>query len=124
MSHTVIVIIGGFFIFSQSMLLEAQVHAFLRAYLREHQEVNWLHHLTMARLVARGLRTGRSSLIQTGTEVERYTLSYLIPAILSRETLLLVVPEALQEKLLAQDLPNLQNWLNNDKKVVTKLGKF
>ena len=121
MSHTVIVIIGGFFIFPQSMLLEAQVHAFLRAYLREHREVNWLHHLTMARLVARGLRTGRSSLIQTGTEVERYTLSYLIPAILSRETLLLVVPEVLQEKLLTQDLPYLQNWLNNDKKVVTKI---
>ncbi|TVQ42137.1 MAG: ATP-dependent DNA helicase [Gloeocapsa sp. DLM2.Bin57] len=93
------------------MLLEVQVHALLKAYLREHRDIDWPHHLTIARLVARGLRIGRSSLIQTGTEVERYSLSYLIPALLTTENILLVVPEAWQVKLLEQDIPHLQNWL-------------
>ena len=93
------------------MLLESQVHGLLKAYLREHREINFPHHLTIARLVARALRLGRSSLIQTGTEVERYTLSYLIPILLSSEPVLLVVPEALQVQLVEQDIPHLQNWL-------------
>jgi len=100
------------------MLLEVQVHLLLKSYLRENREISWPHHLTMARLVARSLRTNTSSLIQTGTEVERYSLSYLIPALLTRETLLIVTPDSLQETILEKEIPQLQQWLNTTKRVI------
>ncbi|MFM8307475.1 MAG: ATP-dependent DNA helicase, partial [Microcystis aeruginosa] len=64
------------------VLLEATVHSSLRAFLREQGRFYWPHHLTMGRLVARALRLKRSSLIQTGTTLTRYCLSYLTPALL------------------------------------------
>ncbi|ELR96931.1 helicase C-terminal domain-containing protein [Gloeocapsa sp. PCC 73106] len=100
------------------MLLEVEVHTSLRAYLREHSEMNWPHYLTMARLIARTLRLGRSTLIQTGTEVKRYSISYLIPALLSREAVLLVLPEAWQQQYLEREIPQLQKWLKTDKTVI------
>lgn len=100
------------------MLLEVEVHTSLRTYLREHSEVNWPHHLTMARLIARTLRLGRSSMIQTGTEVGRYGLSYLIPALLNPEAVLLVLPESLQKQYLEREIPQLQEWLKTEKAIV------
>ncbi|MGA1476175.1 MAG: ATP-dependent DNA helicase, partial [Prochlorothrix sp.] len=48
-------------------MFEVEVHQQLRAFLREQAGSAWPHHLTMARLVARALRLGRSSLIHLGT---------------------------------------------------------
>ncbi|MEM9502471.1 MAG: ATP-dependent DNA helicase, partial [Cyanobacteria bacterium P01_E01_bin.43] len=66
-------------------MLEAKVHEQLRAFLRHHGNADWPHHLTMARLAARALRLGRSSLMQVGTSAlfqGHYRLSYLISLLL------------------------------------------
>ncbi|MFM7717220.1 MAG: ATP-dependent DNA helicase, partial [Microcystis sp.] len=76
------------------VLLEAAVHSSLRAFLREQGRFYWSHHLTMGRLVARALRLKRSSLIQTGTTLTRYCLSYLTPALLGDTPVLIVAPES------------------------------
>ncbi|MEO0888558.1 MAG: ATP-dependent DNA helicase, partial [Cyanobacteria bacterium J06648_10] len=63
-------------------MIETEVHQRLRSYLREQGHIQWPHHLTMARLVARALRVGRSALIQTDSLAAyqgTYRLSYLIP---------------------------------------------
>ena len=52
---------------SQYVVIEAQVHQHLRAFLRGNAtNPPGPHHLTMARLVARALRLGRSALLQVG----------------------------------------------------------
>ena len=50
-------------------MIEAEVHSSLRAFLKAHNNTDWPHHLTMARLIARALRLGRPALIQTGSSV-------------------------------------------------------
>ena len=103
-------------------MIEVEVHRQLRAFLREQGEPYWLHHLTMARLVARALRLGRSALIQTGAASGyhgHYRLSYLMPALIWQEPTLLVVPEALQQRLLMVEIPRLRQWINVDKPIRT-----
>lgn len=95
-------------------MIEAEVHQQLRAFLREQGEPHWPHHLTLARLVARALRLGRSALIQAGSNSGyhgRYRLSYLMSVLLWPEPAILVVPEAIRQKLLLVDLPRLRDWV-------------
>ncbi|YAI81938.1 MAG: helicase C-terminal domain-containing protein [cyanobacterium endosymbiont of Rhopalodia sterrenbergii] len=101
-------------------LLEAEVHASLRAFLRQQGLPLWDHHLTMARLISRGLRLGRSAIIQTGSTVSRYGCSYLMPALLSDRPVLLVASSTLQEKLLTGIIPKLQEWLQTDQVIHTE----
>ena len=73
----------------------------------------------MARLVARALRLGRPALIQTGTSVERYCLSYLTPALMVKEPVILVASVSIQQHLLQREIPQLQQWLKSDKEIRT-----
>jgi ATP-dependent DNA helicase DinG len=103
-------------------VIEVEVHRQLRAFLREQGEPYWLHHLTMARLVARALRVGRSALIQTGASSGyhgHYRLSYLMPALIWAEPTILVVPEALQQRLLMVEIPRLRQWISTHKPIRT-----
>ena len=95
-------------------MIETEVHQRLRAYLREQGHTQWPHHLTMARLVARALRVGRSALIQIDSLSAyqgTHRLSYLIPALLWPEPAILALPDRLLEPLLQQDIPDLQQRL-------------
>jgi ATP-dependent DNA helicase DinG len=103
-------------------VIEVEVHRQLRAFLRDQGEPYWLHHLTMARLVARALRIGRSALIQTGASSGyhgHYRLSYLMPALIWPEPTILVVPEALQQRLLMVEIPRLRQWISTHKPIRT-----
>ncbi len=103
-------------------MIETEVHQRLRAYLREQGHTQWPHHLTMARLVARALRVGRSALIQTDSLAAyqgSYRLSYLIPALLWPEPAVLALPDDLIETVLHKDIPNLQQRLPVIKAVQT-----
>ncbi|MGK7875013.1 MAG: helicase C-terminal domain-containing protein [Xenococcaceae cyanobacterium] len=99
------------------MLFEAEVHSSLLAFLREQGKLSWPHHLTMARLVARALRLGRPALIQTGSAMVRYCLSYLTPALLGHWPVLLVAPASVQQRLLQVEIPQLQQWLKTNKEI-------
>ena len=95
-------------------VIETEVHQRLRAYLREQGHAHWPHYLTMARLVARALRVGRSALMQTDSLAAyqgSYRLSYLIPALLWPEPAVLALPEHLLNQVIHQDIPNLQQRL-------------
>lgn len=95
-------------------MIEAEVHQQLRAFLREKGEPYWPHHLTMARLVSRALRLGRSALIQAGSAAAyhgRYRLSYLMAVLMWPGPAVLVAPETLQQQLLTFDLPRLREWV-------------
>lgn len=99
-------------------MIEVEVHQRLRAFLREQGEPHWPHHLTMARLVARALRMKRSALIQAGTPsgyFGRYRLSYLMPALMWPGPVVLVVPDALRQRLLMVEIPRLQQWIAQPK---------
>ena len=100
-------------------VIEAEVHSSLLAFLREQGKSRWPHHLTMARLVARALRLGRSALIQTSTSVDQYSLSYLTPALLGDWSVLLVTPLSVQKRLLQVEIPQLQQWLKIEKEIQT-----
>jgi ATP-dependent DNA helicase DinG len=95
-------------------VIEVEVHQQLRAFLRAAQsERSWAHHLTMARLVARAMRLQRSAILQTGTAMgcDRHRLSYLAPALLWPEPVVIVAPEAVQQRLRQVEIPKLQTWL-------------
>lgn len=103
-------------------MIEVEVHQRLRAFLREQGEPQWHHHLTMARLVARALRLGRSALIQTGASSGYhgyYRLSYLMPMLMWQEPVILVAPEALQQRLLMVEIPRLRQWIRTPKPIRT-----
>lgn len=100
-------------------MIEVEVHSSLRAFLKAQNNADWPHHLTMARLIARALRLGRPALIQTGSSVGRYCFSYLMPALLGDWSVILVAPADLQQSLLTQEIPLLQDWLKTEKKVKT-----
>ncbi len=87
-------------------MLEVQVHRQLKDVIRQQAEP-WPHQLTMARLVARSLTTGRSALMQVNGQ-EQYRLSYLLPALSWPQPLILAVPERVQIQILEQDLPQLE----------------
>jgi ATP-dependent DNA helicase DinG len=99
-------------------VIEAEVHAQLRAFLRQQGEPYWAHHLTMGRLVARALRIGRSALIQTGTHQGHYRLSYLVPMLMWDGPAVLVVPIAKHQWLLQVELPRLRQWIKTEKPIV------
>ena len=92
-------------------VIEAEVHTYLRSFLRKQPHLNWPHHLTMARLVARALRLKRPALMQTGN-AEGYSFSYLTPALLFNRQVIVVVPEDKQQQLLTQAIPQLKEWLD------------
>ena len=112
-------------------MIEAEVHSSLRAFLRFAKSntaslppglvPSWPHHLTMARLVARALRLGRSALIQTGVPTGdrygRYRLSYLAPALIWKEPVMLVASTPVQQRLLEVEIPQLQQWLQTEKAI-------
>lgn len=103
-------------------MIEVEVHQQLRAFLREQGEPYWPHHLTMARLVARALRLGRSALIQAGPPAGnrgRYRLSYLASALIWPESAILVVPQAVQQRLLMVEIPRLRQWIQAYKPIQT-----
>ncbi|NJO40911.1 MAG: ATP-dependent DNA helicase [Cyanobacteria bacterium CRU_2_1] len=103
-------------------MIEVEVHQQLRAFLREQGEPYWHHHLTMARLVARALRLGRSALIQAGAPSGyhgRYRLSYLMPLLIWQGSAILVATEALQQRLLMVEIPRLRQWISRHKAIRT-----
>ncbi|MEB3829105.1 ATP-dependent DNA helicase [Phormidium sp. CCY1219] len=102
-------------------MIEVEVHQQLRAFLRSQGEPYWPHHLTMARLVARALRLGRSALIQTGMPSvgcrARHRLSYLTPVLMWSGPVILVAPESVQQHLLLVEIPQLQQWIEMNKPI-------
>ncbi len=104
-------------------MLEAQVHSELRTFLRTSSSSDWTHHLTMARMVARGLRLGRSTIIQTGVNYQTHCLSYLTSALLSPHDVIIVVNQKIQEQLLNNYIPFLQESLEIDKHISTSLDE-
>lgn len=101
-------------------MLEAKVHEQLRAFLRHHGNTDWPHHLTMARLAARALRLGRSSLMQVGTSAlyqGHYRLSYLMSLLLWPDPAILILPEPVRQAVLLGDIPRLQEWMPSHKPV-------
>ena len=98
-------------------MIEADVHSSLRDFLRQHGNRNFPHHLTMARLIARALRLGRPALMQTGSSVSKYCLSYLTPILLGDWSAIIVAPASTQQYLLEIEIPQLQHWLGKTKKV-------
>jgi ATP-dependent DNA helicase DinG len=107
---------------SELSVIEAQVHQRLRAFLREYGEPSWPHHLTLARLVARALRLGRSALLQVGglsAYQGHYRLSYLVALLMWPGPAILVVPAHVKHRLLMSDLPQLQEKLLLQKSIQT-----
>ncbi|NDJ17409.1 ATP-dependent DNA helicase [Myxacorys almedinensis] len=103
-------------------MIEVEVHQQLRAFLREQGEPYWAHHLTMARLVARALRLGRSALIQTGAPSGyhgRYRLSYLVPILMWQEPVILVATDSVQQRILRVEIPRLRQWISHPKPIQT-----
>lgn len=100
-------------------MIEVEVHSSLRAFLREQGQPSWPHHLTMARLVARALRLGRSALIQTGSTQCAYRLSYLAPALIWPGPVILVATVSVQQWLMRVEIPRLQQWIGTDKAIQT-----
>jgi ATP-dependent DNA helicase DinG len=101
-------------------VIEAQVHQQLREFLRDCGDSSWPHHLTLARLVARALRLGRSALLQVGglsAYQGDYRLSYLVALLLWPGPAVLVVPKPTQARVLMGDLPRLQEKLGLAKPV-------
>ncbi len=98
-------------------MIEVEVHSSLRNFLREQGDRNFPHHLTMARLIARALRLGRPALMQTGSSVSTYCLSYLMPILLGDWSVNIVAPPTTQQYLFDIEIPSLQDWLGTNKKV-------
>ena len=98
-------------------MIEADVHSSLRDFLRQYGNRNFPHHLTMARLIARALRLGRPALMQTGSSVSRYCLSYVTPILLGNWSVIIVAPLTTLEYLWREEIPQLQAWLGSNKTV-------
>ena len=102
-------------------MIEAEVHLSLHNFLRSQVGFpSWNHHLTMARLVARTLRTGRSSLIQVGATCGYqglYRTSFVASALIWYGAVIIVATEEVQHRLLRVEIPKLQQWLQVDKPI-------
>ncbi len=108
--------------YETEFVIEAEVHYSLHNFLRSHSSPSWSHHLTMARLVARALRVGRSALMQVGAASGyqgRYRLSYLAPALMWPQPVVLVAEEKVQQRLKDIEIPRLQEWLGANKAIRT-----
>ncbi|MDJ1183421.1 hypothetical protein [Roseofilum casamattae] len=95
-------------------MIEVDVHQQLRALLRSSSSPSWPHQLTMARLVARAMRLGRSALMQTGCPVyegHRYRLSYLVPLLMWPGPVIWVGPEEVLRQIQMTEIPHLQEVL-------------
>ncbi|MGB3188679.1 MAG: ATP-dependent DNA helicase [Limnoraphis sp.] len=100
-------------------MIEVEAHNLLQSFLRSRSVsvgkspgiISWPHYLTMARLVARALRLGRSALIQTGVSPvshhHSYRFSYLIPVLIWPEPALIVAPQWLLTELQQEEIPQL-----------------
>lgn len=76
----------------------------------------------MARLVARALRLGRSALMQTDSLARyqgRYRLSYLVSVLMWQGPVVLVASEAVQQRLLMVEIPQLRQWIQSSKPIRT-----
>ncbi|MEH2142452.1 ATP-dependent DNA helicase [Nostoc sp.] len=104
-------------------MIEAEVHLSLHNFLRSQAGFpSWPHHLTMARLVARALRLGRSALIQVGAVCGyqgRYRTSFVASALMWHGPVIIVAQEAVQQLLLQVEIPRLQQWLPANKSIRT-----
>ena len=101
-------------------MIEVEVHQQLHAFLRAQGEIQWPHHLTIARLVARALRLQRSALIQVSPAAKyqgQYRLSYLVPLMLCAQPVILVASEAVQQRLLQTEIPRLREWMHLHKPI-------
>ena len=103
-------------------MIEAEVHLSLHNFLRSQAGFpSWPHHLTMARLVARALRVGRSALIQVGAGCGyqgQYRTSFVASALMWHEAVIIVATQAVQQRLLQVEIPRLQKWLKVNKPIV------
>jgi ATP-dependent DNA helicase DinG len=104
-------------------VIEAEVHLSLHNFLRSQTGFpSWPHHLTMARLVARALRLGRSALIQVGAvcgHQGRYRTSFVASALMWHGSVIIVASETVQQRLLKIEIPRLQQWLPTSKPIRT-----
>jgi ATP-dependent DNA helicase DinG len=104
-------------------VIEAEVHLSLHNFLRSQAGFpSWPHHLTMARLVARALRLGRSALIQVGATCGyqgRYRTSFVASALMWHGPVIIVASEAVQQRLLKIEIPRLQQWFQINKPIRT-----
>ncbi|MBC1219321.1 ATP-dependent DNA helicase, partial [Nostoc sp. UCD120] len=104
-------------------MIEAEVHLSLHNFLRSQAGFpSWPHHLTMARLVARALRLGRSALIQVGAVCGyqgRYRTSFIASALMWHGPVIIVAQEPVQQLLLRIEIPRLQQWLPANKSIRT-----
>ncbi len=104
-------------------MIEAEVHLSLHNFLRSQAGFpSWPHHLTMARLVARALRLGRSALIQVGAACGyqgRYRTSFVASALMWYGPVIIVAPEVVQQRLVKVEIPRLQQWLGVNKSIWT-----
>ena len=98
-------------------MIEVEVHSSLRDFLRENGDRDFPHHLTMTRLIARALRLNRSALMQTGSNVNKYCLSYLMPVLIGEWSAIVVAPVGIQEYLFKVEIPQLQKWLGTSKQI-------
>ncbi|WP_017327428.1 helicase C-terminal domain-containing protein [Synechococcus sp. PCC 7336] len=104
-------------------MIEVEVHQHLRRLLRQRRSPtgsvppDWPHQLTMARLVARGLRLQRHALIQVPTG-DAYRLSYLLPALMWPGATLICAPTKVQAQLIYDGVPQLQSALDLRKPVL------
>ncbi|MGD1871809.1 MAG: helicase C-terminal domain-containing protein [Mastigocoleus sp.] len=102
-------------------MIEAEVHLSLHNFLKKQVGFpSWHHHLTMARLVARALRVGRSALIQVGAACGfqgRYRTSFVASALMWKGPVIIVATEAVKQSLLKVEIPRLQEWLQIDKPI-------
>ncbi len=103
-------------------MIEAEVHLSLHNFLRSQAGFpSWPHHLTMARLVARALRVGRSALIQVGAASGyqgQYRTSFVASALMWHGAVIIVATQAVQQRLLQVEIPRLQKWLKVNKPIV------
>ncbi|MFN5592214.1 MAG: ATP-dependent DNA helicase, partial [Aphanizomenon sp.] len=102
-------------------MIEAEVHLSLHNFLRSQVGFpSWPHHLTMARLVARALRMGRSALIQVGSvcgHQGRYRTSFIASALMWHGSVIIVASETVQQRLLKVEIPRLKQWLPANKPI-------
>ncbi len=90
-------------------MLEASAHLHLKALLRGEGEPRWPHHLTLSRLVARGLRRADHTLVALTPGMEpSWWPSVLVPLALSEAPLALVVSDTLRRRLMAMEWPRLR----------------
>ena len=103
-------------------MIEAEVHLSLHNFLRSQAGLpSWPDHLTMARVVARALRVGRSALIQVGAACGyqgQYRTSFVASALMWQGAVVIVATQPVQQRLLQVEIPRLQKWLKVNKPII------